>query len=79
VLGKSTTWLVGLSLVASLLDLWTIASVLTPAAGFTGFVSASRYLYRELTDLRSPPEDADSDALSRPSSDPALESASAAR
>ena len=50
-LGKLTTWLVGLSLVASLLDLWTVAGVLTPLAGVTGFVSAARYLRRELSDV----------------------------
>ena len=48
--GKATTWLVGLSLVASLLDQWTVAGILTPLAGVTGFVSAARYLRRELTD-----------------------------
>ena len=50
--GKLTTWLVGLSLVASLLDLWWLAGVLTPMAGVIGLVSAARYLRRELSDIR---------------------------
>jgi len=79
VLGKTTTWLVGLSLVASLLDLWSVASVLTPAAGVTGFVSAARYLYRELSDLRTPPVAPPPGRIEAPGADPGLESASAAR
>jgi len=50
--GKATTWLVGLSLVASLLDWWWVAGTLTPIAGVVGFVSAARYLWRELSDIR---------------------------
>ncbi len=79
ILGKTTTWLVGLSLCASLLDLWTIASLLTPAAGITGFISAARYLYRELSDLRSVPRRPTPSMIDRPSPDPALESASTVR
>jgi len=50
--GKATTWLVGISLVASLLDMWWLAGTLTPIAGITGFLSAARYLRRELRDIR---------------------------
>ena len=79
VLGKLTTWMVGLSLVASLLDLWPIAMVLTPLAGVTGFVSASRYLYRELSDLRWGRTEPELSASQPPSAEPALEGASTAR
>ena len=80
VLGKATTWLVGLSLVASLLDLWTIALVLTPCAGVTGFVSASRYLVRALaSDLRRSRITASSSTAATAPSEPTLERAPAAR
>ena len=79
VLGKATTWLVGLSLVASLLDLWTIALVLTPCAGVTGFVSASRYLVRELSDLRRSHILASAPTATAAPSEPTLERAPAAR
>jgi phosphatidylglycerophosphate synthase len=78
-LGKVTTWAVGLSMTASLLDLWTLAFLLMPVAGVSGFVSAARYLYRELSDLRQQARAERSNALVHTPVDPALDGASAAR
>jgi|GEM_PF-1808866 len=79
VLGKATTWFVGLSLVAALLDIWWLAGVLTPLAGVSGFVSASRYLWRELADVRRLLREDRHDTPPPPVADTDLEGASAAR
>ena len=51
-IGGKIPWLVGISLVASLVDQWWLAGILTPMAGGVGFISAARYLRRELSDIR---------------------------
>lgn len=51
-LGKLTTWLVGISLVASLLDVWWVGAVLTPLAGLSGTAASVEYLRRELIQAR---------------------------
>ncbi len=50
-MGKLTTWLVGISLVASLLDVWWVAQWLTPFAGITGLISGVAYIRREVRDV----------------------------